>query len=119
MKILVCGDRNWTDREMVRNRLAMFSEGTTIIAGGCRGADTIAEEVAAELGFIIRVFPANWGKYGKGAGPRRNSEMLAEKPDLVIAFHEDLKKSKGTIDTLRKAKGMAIRTEVIPKQVWA
>ena len=54
---------------------------------------------------------AEWQRYGKGAGPRRNDNMLNEHPALVIAFHNDLAKSKGTADTVRKAqkRGIAVR----------
>ena len=39
-------------------------------------------------------YKANWQLYGKGAGYRRNAEMLKEgKPDKVLAF----KGGKGTL----------------------
>jgi phage baseplate assembly protein W len=42
-------------------------------------------------------FPADWNRYGVSAGPKRNRAMFrAIEPHLVIAFHDDLKYSKGT-----------------------
>jgi ABC-type Fe3+-hydroxamate transport system substrate-binding protein len=50
-------------------------------------------------------FPADWIKYGKSAGPKRNMEMiLSAKPDLVVAFPG----SKGTADMISKAKAAGI-----------
>lgn len=43
---------------------------------------------------------ADWGKYGKAAGPIRNQEIV-NVSDIVIAFWN--KKSRGTKDTIDKA----------------
>ena len=119
MKVLVCGDRNWTDKEAVRSWLDKLQDWgyDTVIEGEARGADTIAREIAEELGMQVlnrdcntRGFPAQWTKYGKSAGPIRNREMLDRKPDLVLAFHADLSKSRGTADTVREAKRRGIET---------
>ena len=113
-KVLVCGSRDWSDREVITRRIASFPLGTLIIHGGCRGADTIAGEVAGELGFGVVCFPANWGEYGRGAGPRRNQAMIDEgKPDLVIAFHGDLASSRGTRDMVTRAAKCGIPVEVV------
>lgn len=114
MKVLVCGDRNWDDRVKVFFRLSKLPEGSVVLNGDCRGADRIAAEVARELGcFTVIDFPANWERHGRAAGPIRNREMLDQKPDLVIAFHPDLSKSRGTADTVREARKRGIPVEVI------
>lgn len=113
MKILICGDRNWTDREKILGRVIPLPADTTIINGGCRGADSLSSSVARELGLQVVIMCAEWGKHGKAAGPIRNRQMLDEKPDLVIAFHSNLEKSKGTADTVREAKRRGIPVEVI------
>lgn len=104
MIILVCGDRNWTDRELVRLTLKQF-DSPTIVHGAAKGADSLANEVAIELGFTLCGHPARWEKYGRAAGPIRNKEMLDHHPDLdfVIAFHDDLPNSKGTRNMLEQA----------------
>ena len=114
MKILVCGDRQWSDRQTIYRILLPYATQTppvTIIHGGARGADTLAGQVAQELGMEVRAVRAEWQRYGRGAGPRRNENMFNEHPALVIAFHNDLAKSKGTADTVRKAqkRGIAVR----------
>lgn len=112
-KVVVCGSRDWIDRKKVYDRLLDLPEGTVIIEGGARGADTIAREVAKQLGMKVTTVYANWDLHGKKAGPIRNSEMLAMKPDLVIAFHENLEESLGTADTVRKAKALKIPVDVV------
>lgn len=48
----------------------------------------------------MKVLKADWGKYGKAAGPIRNQEIV-NVSDIVIAFWN--KKSRGTKDTIDKA----------------
>ena len=64
-----------------------------IVSGGARGADTIGERYAKENGFKVEKYPADWKRYGRSAGPRRNKQM-AEVSDYVICFWDE--KSKGT-----------------------
>ena len=113
LRVLVCGDREWTDlapitRELKRCRPAV------VIHGGARGADTLAGTAARILKMQVEVFPADWERYGKAAGPMRNQQMLDEgKPDLVLAFHEHLEKSKGTKDMIRRAEKAGV-----PFEIW-
>lgn len=68
-----------------------------LIVGDAKGADSIAW-AWAKLGRVKRRrYKANWEKYGRAAGPIRNNRMLGHgKPDLVLAFHNDISSSKGT-----------------------
>lgn len=84
----------------------------TIIHGGAKGADLIADEWAVVNWCPILEFKADWDKYGKSAGPIRNQQMIDEgKPDFFIAFPTE--NSVGTWDMIRrcdkaKIKGIAI-----------
>ena len=103
--VLVCGSRNWTNIEDIYNALYGMPKDTVIVNGACRGADNISKYVAQALHLECREYPANWDLHGKAAGPIRNQEMLnKEKPHLVIAFHPNIKKSKGTRDMCKRAK---------------
>jgi hypothetical protein len=48
----------------------------TIANGMARGVDSDAYTVAKKAGVDIFEFPAEWDKYGKSAGHRRNRQML-------------------------------------------
>jgi hypothetical protein len=114
MKVLVTGDRLWTDRAMIEAELSKFPSGTIIIHGGARGADTIAGEVAQALGFVVRVYYAEWTKHGRKAGPIRNATMLkrehilSDPINLLLVFHRDLSQSKGTRDMVEQTKKWSI-----------
>lgn len=119
LRVLVCGSRDWTDRDMISQTLWHVHHPmggiALIIHGGCRGADSLAGDVADANGIPYQVFPANW-KDGKAAGPIRNTKMLQEgKPDLVLAFTYDLSTSRGTADMVRKARAAGIKTFVLPQ----
>jgi hypothetical protein len=107
VKILVTGDREWTSKETIREALSKFPKDTIVVHGNCRGADLMADDIAKEL-FTEKplAYPANWKKYGKAAGVLRNQQMLDENTDIrvVLAFHNDIEKSKGTKDMLKRAK---------------
>lgn len=96
MKVLICGDRYWEDREFMHAILSCFTPETEIIHGACRGADTNAGNIGRALGFSIQEFPADWDAFGKRAGYLRNKKMLEQGPDLVLAFHNDIENSRGT-----------------------
>lgn len=114
MKVIVCGSRNWTNVDLVVDRLMDLPENTLIIHGNCRGADKLAATLALGLELKVIAYPADWTRYGKEAGPKRNELMLTEKPDLVIAFHNNLRrKSKGTKDMVLLALDTGIPVEVI------
>ena len=125
MRIIVCGSRDWSDELTVVQTLFGLTEFArwtvdivTIIEGGCpTGADAHAEQWCKDFAdgeFVLHEqYPANWDRYGKSAGPRRNREMLATGCDLVVAFSNDLSHSRGTRDMVDIAKKAGVKTIVV------
>ena len=103
---LICGSRDWTDRPTIAAWIEAFKGPTTIVHGGCNGADTIAGEIAAFFGYEVRAYPADWSR-GPKAGPERNQRMLdKERPKRVLAFVKvdpNGHLSRGTGDMVRLA----------------
>jgi hypothetical protein len=86
MRILVCGGRDYSNREAVYSFLDALNV-TLLIHGAAPGADTLADDWAASRNIPCEAYPANWDKYGKAAGSIRNQQMLDEgRPDVVVAF---------------------------------
>jgi hypothetical protein len=90
-----------------------------IVSGGAPGPDSFAVTAANALGLDVRVFRAQWDKHGKGAGMLRNTSIVAH-VDRVVAFWDG--KSKGTLDTMRKAKAAGLPVLVVTEDgteiVW-
>lgn len=107
-RIIICGGRDFNDRnlfyETMDSLIGKFEE-IELVSGHAKGADSFAEAYAKERNIPITVFKPDWKKYGRGAGPIRNREMLQyaieEKP-VVMAFWDG--KSKGTKNMLDQAK---------------
>lgn len=122
MRILVCGDRDWTNINLIAEVLGSFAF-DTLIEGECRGADRLARKVVESFNLqacidtgdesayqrLVLPFPANWDKYAKGAGHIRNKQMLeVGQPDLVIAFHNHIEESRGTANMLCQAEDAGV-----------
>lgn len=107
MYVLCCGDRLWKNFEIPRRILKDLLKHDpiiTVVHGNCRGADKICGYTAHQLGMIVIPESANWDEYGLRAGPIRNKLMIDKyHPDLVIAFHNDIKNSRGTLGMLKLA----------------
>lgn len=105
MKVIVCGGRDFDDRQAVNDALARieFWRGPILglAHGGASGVDAYAGDWAVnKLGVAPTVYKANWAEHGRAAGPIRNQQMLDEfKPDAVVAFPG----GRGTQDMCRKA----------------
>lgn len=107
--IVVCGGRNFSDRDFVYRVLAILfirHRFSTLIHGGARGADGLAGEWGESMCESVHVvrMPADWKKHGKGAGSIRNAAMLAQNPDAVIAFPG----GPGTQNCCRQAEALGI-----------
>ena len=111
-RFLFCGDRNWTDRDLIRTRLEGLASYDTVVHGACRGADRIEGEIAEELGLTVEAYPADWKRYGRGAGPIRNQQMLDSGIHTVCAFHNDILNSKGTADMCARATAIGKSVEI-------
>ena len=94
MRIIVCGGREYKNREHVfeiLDTLLPIKDQITILQGEAIGADELAREWCEFNKVKCIPFPADWNKYHRPgrknpAGPIRNREMFNSGCDLVIAF---------------------------------
>lgn len=106
-RVVIAGCRNYNNYAKAKAYIDFClcnirKENDIVIVSGCAsGADAIGERYAEENGFKVEKYPADWEKYGKSAGPKRNEEM-AKACDFVICFWDG--KSKGTKNMVENAK---------------
>ena len=104
MRVLITGSRNWNDMYTVHHAFdwvqQQITDGTpytipsrheagqvTIVSGHCpSGADFFCERAAFDYGFKVEQHPADWKKFGRGAGFIRNLEMVETGVDVCFAF---------------------------------
>ncbi len=107
MRVVIAGCRNYNNykeaKEYIDCCISNIIEENEIIivSGGADGADALGERYAAENGLKLERYPADWKKYGRSAGPRRNRQM-AEISDYVICFWDG--QSRGTKSMIEYAK---------------
>ena len=108
MKVIIAGSRTLNHSKYVETAFSMafnkwMSENQEnwkdftqpeIVSGGAQGVDFQAELYAKKKGLPFTEFKADWDKYGKSAGIRRNIDM-ATYADALIAIWDG--KSKGTL----------------------
>ena len=117
-RLIVCGGVDFTDYAMLSRELdALIAAlgAVTLVSGGARGADALAERYAAERGIPIRVFPAEWKRFGRAAGPIRNRAMLRfarERTAVVAAFWNG--RSRGTASMIGLAERAGVLCRIYP-----
>lgn len=97
--LLFFGSRELASEDGIRARLQGLRRDFLIVHGGCRGADMIADRVARELGFSVKVYPAEDFGPWPACGPLRNQAMLErEDPDAAFGFLVAAVKARGSAD---------------------
>lgn len=114
--VMVCGSRNITDAAWVENQITnylkevyydqekKFGNGDMdfiIIQGLARGVDMIAKSWADRHNLGTWDFPADWEKYGRSAGFRRNVEMVDKCDYCLILWDGESHGTKHDIDLCR------------------
>jgi hypothetical protein len=136
VRVLVCGDRHYDSEDYVHLRLdeqdARQPTGLShIIDGTAAGADTFGYTWRMKRGRSGQRFRPHWRHdegcepgcvkpQGRKAGVLRNQQMLDEgKPDLVIAFHDNIAESRGTRDMINRSVKAGILTILYDGGAWA
>jgi hypothetical protein len=101
MKAIVAGSRTFHDYNRLNEVLSNCEPPITeVVSGTAPGADRLGEVWANKNNIPITRFPANWGKFGKGAGLIRN-EAMAKYAEVLYAFWDG--ESKGTANMIEQA----------------
>jgi hypothetical protein len=86
MKLIIAGSRTFTDYQMLCQVLAQDkSRITQVLTGGARGAEQLGYRWAWTHAVKHQCFRADWERFGKAAGVRRNHQM-AQAGDVLVVF---------------------------------
>lgn len=106
MKIVVGGSRQCTTAALLERAIETSpwkGQVTQVIQGGATGVDELARKWAELRGIEVVTIVAEWNKYGRAAGPRRNRAMIREHaPDGVIVVWDG--RSPGSASLVREAR---------------
>lgn len=95
--MLVTASREWRDRQRMRSsflavqrRFGAPAAAMGIVHGAARGGDQLADDIAAELGWMrdpVSCTAQEWARYGRSAGHRRNARMIRRRAYVgCVAF---------------------------------
>jgi len=110
----VVGSRNFTDRELIYQWIAMNMP-DKIVSGGARGADSIAEEIAFQLDIPFESYLPEWRRYGKAAAFIRNQKIVNAATELA-AFFGPQGPTAGTSDAIALARLRNIPVHVFSQE---
>jgi hypothetical protein len=113
-KVVVAGGRDFTNYDLLKEKVdnilsqKKLTHKILILSGKSIGADCLGEIYALENNLEILSYPADWGKFGKKAGVKRNAEMINDADALIAFWNGNSQGTKYMIDIATK-KGKMIR----------
>lgn len=128
LRIIVAGGRDFKNYKLLSDTIMKYLgdiDGVGIvdnpnqikfISGAAKGADSLGEQFAYTWGYDVIRFQADWDRFGKSAGYRRNAEMAKYASEennvgVLIAFWDG--KSHGTKHMIDLAKRYGLKVHVV------
>ena len=121
-RIIIAGSRMFNDYRKMSESLDDLGlhiintiDPIEIISGHAPGADALGERFAKAYGYPLTIFPAEWNKYGKAAGPIRNEKMAkyAAEADRGILVAFPIEESRGTMNMIKLAKQYGLEVNIV------
>lgn len=115
MKVIVAGGRDFIPNEGHEEWLIStlkLMKATHVVCGMARGADIFGLQIAEKMGLSVLKYPADWDKYGKSAGYKRN-EQMAKVADACILFPGG--KGTGHMSDIARKKGLIVWEWLFPQ----
>ena len=120
MVVIVAGSRTITNAEQVAEAIRQSGFPVTeVVSGTARGVDTLGERWAATHGVPVRRFPADWERYGRAAGARRNVQMLehaaaAPEGGGLVAVWDGVSRGTWHMIHVARQRGLAVHVHRVP-----
>ena len=106
LTVIVSGDRDsfLSFRPIITRELKLLPPHSTVIHQGCKGVEQLSGEIANSLGVEVIKYSIDDDvrrKLGFAAGAHNVRKILQQEcPDFILAFHPDIRYSKGTKDMI-------------------
>lgn len=107
MKLLIAGSRGIENFDLSKH---IEKDVDTILSGGAKGIDTLAEEYADKMRLSKIILRPRYDLYGKAAPIKRNEELVNMADKILIIWDGE---SKGTKSTINYAKKLNKEIEVV------
>jgi len=110
MKVIIAGSRDIIDMNELKQAINDSEfQITEVVCGGARGVDELGLIWGTNNDQPVKIFKADWHKFGKQAGIRRNIEMGKYAEALIAVWDGN---SRGTDHMIKYAKFQKLKTHV-------
>ncbi len=110
-RLIVAGSRTLLDKEWIYrelDRVTANGDFPVVVQGTATGPDKIGADWGRARGKVVYDYPANWTKYGKSAGYKRNQAM-AEFGTHLVAFYDGSSKGTRHMIDIARQQGLVVR----------
>lgn len=105
MRTIIAGSRDILDYDLLCNVIESTGYNITcVISGTANGVDKLGEKYAQENNIKLERYPADWNRYGKSAGYKRNKQMEEVCDAAIIVWDGHSKGTKHMIDIMKDSK---------------
>lgn len=114
MKLIIAGSRTITATvEELCEFMGHFNlMPTEIVSGTARGMDQSGEAFAQAISLPIARFPADWDRYGKSAGHKRNAQM-AEYGDALLLIWDGSSRGSAGMKAIMERLGKPVYEAIV------
>nr|WP_297388196.1 DUF2493 domain-containing protein [uncultured Roseateles sp.] len=113
MRTIIAGSRNINDPDEVEAAIKASGFAITVVLSGCApGVDLLGEMWARKHGLAVERFPADWDRYGRSAGPKRNMQM-ATAADALIAVWDGWSPDTRNMLECARLRGLEVYTHKV------
>jgi|688.fasta_scaffold36534_11 hypothetical protein len=116
MKTIIAGSRTVKDGVLIEQ--AVKESGfniSKVLCGGAKGADVLGRNYAKSKGIPVLEFPADWAKFGNGAGIIRNVAMANNAEALIAIWDGQSRGTRHMIDEAKK-RNLKVYIKIIEKE---
>ena len=106
MRVIIAGSRTIADYSILERILTesgIMSGISEVVSGGARGVDALGESWGRAHGLPVRVFPAEWTRFGRRAGYIRNAAMIEYADILLVIWDGHSRGSRMILDLAQAA----------------
>ena len=108
-RIGIVGSRSFPFPSLVESFVVGLPAGCVVVSGAGGVVDLAAAAAARSVGLSVLEFPASWSRYGRGAGPVRNRQLVSSGLSVLVVFVSDpAAPSPGSASSVRLARAAGV-----------
>lgn len=113
MRIGIIGSIDYGNHDKIKAFIRRIPKGSVLVTGDAPGVDWTVAYFGRQAGYKVVCHYAGWLDFGGMAGPMRNSMIVNDNIDMLVAFVKDKTcPTKGSRDSINQAKAKGIKVYI-------